>query len=58
MSTANAKTTAAASVPPITRSGRGAMAILRFAIVEAISRSATDESTKLGRRHQAGRLQC
>jgi hypothetical protein len=36
---------------PSRSNGRGAMAIPRFAIVEAISRSATDESTsqKLGR---------
>jgi hypothetical protein len=50
MSTMNAKTTAPTNIPPITGTARGAIAIPRFAIVEAINRSATDESTsqKLG----------
>src|ERR1700691_5267323 len=44
-STASAKTIAPARVPPIRSSGRGAIAMPRFAIVEAINRSATYEST-------------
>ena len=46
-----AKAAAATSVSPITSNGKGAIAIPRFAIVEAINRSATDESIsqKLGR---------
>jgi hypothetical protein len=51
MSTMNAKMIVPTSVPPITNNGRGAIAIPRFAIVEAIDKSATDESTsqRLGR---------
>ena len=51
MSTVTAKTAAPKSVPPITNNDRGAIAMPRFASVEAINRSATDESTsqELGR---------
>jgi len=51
MSTMRAKRAAPKSVPAITSNGRGAIAIPRFASVEAINRSTTDESTsqELGR---------
>jgi hypothetical protein len=51
MSNMKAKTTAPTSVPAIASKGRGAIANPRFAMVEAINRSATDESTsqELGR---------
>ena len=47
----NAKTTAPTSVPPITSNGKGAIAMPRLAIVEAIDRSTIDESNsqELGR---------
>jgi len=51
MSAMNANTTAPANVPANTSNGSGAMAIPRLASVEAINKSATDESInqKLGR---------
>jgi hypothetical protein len=51
-STKKAKTAAPKSAPPITSNGRGAIAIPRFASVEAINRSTTDESTS----HVLGRV--
>lgn len=51
MSTINAKTIVATSVPLITSNGRGTIAIPQMANVEAIDRSTTDESNSqtLGR---------